>query len=133
MTLPPSGRAQQSPRASASRDVPEVIFPPPLIALAGVLLGVGLQVVNPAPFLPEMAEAWVGVLLIGAGVALWTWAFRELTRHRTPISTRETTTALVTTGAYRFSRNPVYVSGVLILLGIAGWVNSLWLLWSPLR
>ena len=35
---------------------------------------------------------------------------------------------LVTAGIYRLSRNPMYVSLALVYLGIACWVNSVWIL-----
>ena len=34
----------------------------------------------------------------------------------------------MTDGIYRFSRNPMYVSLAVVYLGIACWVNSLWVL-----
>jgi protein-S-isoprenylcysteine O-methyltransferase Ste14 len=37
-------------------------------------------------------------------------------------------TAIVRTGPYRFSRNPIYLAFSVFQLGIAIWVNSLWLL-----
>ena len=35
---------------------------------------------------------------------------------------------IVHTGPYRWSRNPIYLSFSLLQLGVAYWVNSLWLL-----
>ncbi|ASM53549.1 hypothetical protein PNIG_a1385 [Pseudoalteromonas nigrifaciens] len=40
----------------------------------------------------------------------------------------EQATSLVTSGVYRFSRNPMYVGFVFILLGWGIWLSSLWAL-----
>jgi protein-S-isoprenylcysteine O-methyltransferase Ste14 len=34
----------------------------------------------------------------------------------------------VRTGPYRFSRNPIYLSFILLVLGLSLWLNDLWLL-----
>ncbi|MFQ5932526.1 MAG: methyltransferase family protein [Nitrospiraceae bacterium] len=36
------------------------------------------------------------------------------------------TTKIVRSGPYRFSRNPIYLAGLILQLGIALWFNSLW-------
>jgi protein-S-isoprenylcysteine O-methyltransferase Ste14 len=46
----------------------------------------------------------------------------------TPVPARKPTTVIVRTGPYRFSRNPSYLAFSLFQLGIAIWINSLWLL-----
>lgn len=38
------------------------------------------------------------------------------------------TTAIVHAGPYRFSRNPIYLAFSLFQLGLALWINSLWML-----
>ena len=61
-------------------------------------------------------------------VVLFLSAVRTLRTAGTPVPGDRPTTAIVRAGPYRFSRNPIYLAFSLLQLGIAGWVNSLWLL-----
>jgi protein-S-isoprenylcysteine O-methyltransferase Ste14 len=60
------------------------------------------------------------LLLLGAAV-------RRFRAAGTPVPARKPTTAIVRTGPYRFSRNPIYLAFSMLQLGIAIWVNSWWL------
>jgi protein-S-isoprenylcysteine O-methyltransferase Ste14 len=65
--------------------------------------------------------AWgdpAGAALIGAGLALMAAAFVEFRRHRTSVIPHRQPSALVTTGVYRLSRNPIYLADALILAGL---------------
>ena len=64
------------------------------------------------------AMLWPGRALIGAGIAAALWAALAFRRARTTIVPHEDPSALVETGPYRFSRNPIYVADLVIL---AGW------------
>ena len=105
-----------------------VIAPPPLIYLAGVVIGLVLR--NPAwtPFLPRGLGYGLGAVLIWSAVGISFWGVREMRRAGTAVNPRIATTALVTTGPFRFSRNPLYVSLTLFYLGIAIAAQSLWAL-----
>jgi len=61
-------------------------------------------------------------------IALFLAAVRSFRRAGTPIPGNRPTTAVVCTGPYRYSRNPIYLSFCLLQLGIALWVNDIWLL-----
>jgi protein-S-isoprenylcysteine O-methyltransferase Ste14 len=43
-------------------------------------------------------------------------------------SSAKSGTTFVRTGPYRFSRNPIYLSFILLVLGLSLWSNDLWLL-----
>lgn len=72
------------------------------------------------------ASSILGWALIGAGVALAAWAAIAFGRARTPVMPRQEPAAIVTTGPYQFSRNPIYVGDALILLGWGALLGSLW-------
>jgi len=74
----------------------------------------------------------VGVL-IGAGVVLaavglFIAAVRTFRAAGTSVPGNRPTTAIVRTGPYRFSRNPIYVAFSALQVGIALCALSLWLL-----
>jgi protein-S-isoprenylcysteine O-methyltransferase Ste14 len=70
----------------------------------------------------------VGAVLIAIAVWLSLWGVRVMHRAGTSEKTSLPTTALVTTGPFRYSRNPLYVSLTLAYLGIAVAAQSLWAL-----
>jgi len=69
----------------------------------------------------------LGVLLIAVAIALFSYSVAKFRAAGTPVPARKPTTAIVRTGPYRFSRNPIYLAFTLFQLGIAVWVNSVWL------
>jgi len=114
---------------SNTRDVANLgLVRPPLIYLAAILVGVGLDLVWPLRWLPAGTAVWVGVPLVILSLALFVAAIRQLKKARTPVRGNKPTTAIVQSGPYRFSRNPIYLAFSLLVLGIACWVNSVWLL-----
>lgn len=65
--------------------------------------------------------AWggpAGAALVAAGVALMVAAFAEFRRHRTTVVPHRAPRALITTGIYRLTRNPIYLGDALILAGL---------------
>lgn len=64
--------------------------------------------------------AWpdfLGGLFVGGGVILTVLALYEMRRQRTSFRPRDEARALVTTGIFARSRNPIYLGYVLILTG----------------
>jgi protein-S-isoprenylcysteine O-methyltransferase Ste14 len=98
---------------------------PPRVYLVALVTGVLLQLVLPLPFLPRGVTAGA-FLVIGAIALLW-YAVARFRAAGTPVPARRPTTAIVRSGPYRFSRNPIYLAYSLFLLGIAIWLNSVWL------
>lgn len=100
---------------------------PPLVVLASLLSGAVLTVAWPLPFFPHVLRLPVGGLLVAMAAALFAYSIRQFRMAGTPVPGNKPTTAIVRTGPYRFSRNPIYLAFFALHLGLAIWVNSLWL------
>jgi protein-S-isoprenylcysteine O-methyltransferase Ste14 len=117
---------QHSPSDAGERDAPGVITLPPLIYLVALAVGFGLEALLPSASLPR-ALAWpVGGILLVAGVALMVSFLAAFHLAQTPVDVRQATTAIVTTGPYRLTRNPAYVAMTLIYAAIAVITSTLW-------
>jgi protein-S-isoprenylcysteine O-methyltransferase Ste14 len=68
---------------------------------------------------------WLAVALIVAGLGLMLLSAGHLKARKTTIIPHRNPSALVTHGVYRFSRNPIYLADVAILLGAILWWNAL--------
>ena len=95
--------------------------------LAAIALGVVLNLIWPFRLIPS-ALVMAGPVIVFAAVLLFALSLREFRAHGTSVRGTERTTTIVRTGPYRFSRNPIYLAFVLFLLGLALWLNNLWLL-----
>ena len=94
-------------------------YRPPRIALTLVLAAAALQLSTGAvwPAIPSFLHAGILLALLGFGIMLraW-WLFRAA---HTAICPTAATTTLITDDIYRFTRNPMYLGIVLMLLGLA--------------
>jgi protein-S-isoprenylcysteine O-methyltransferase Ste14 len=100
---------------------------PPLVFLCAILLGIALNRAWPLPFRPSALEL-LGPVLVLCAALFFLLSFREFRRAGTSVRGSECTTTIVRSGPYRFSRNPIYLSFILLLLGLSIWLNNLWVL-----
>ncbi|OGG72903.1 hypothetical protein A3A38_03255 [Candidatus Kaiserbacteria bacterium RIFCSPLOWO2_01_FULL_53_17] len=112
----------------SNEDSPKVIALPPFIFLGGIIAGFIVDWFFPMPFIPEEYDVPIGVLFILLAVAHMVWAVRTFGKAGTNVDPRQPSLRIVSGGPYRFTRNPMYVSMALIVVGFAVWLNSLWIL-----
>ena len=98
---------------------------PPVYFLFAVVLMVLLGF-----FLPVAQWFWwpwnlVGVLPVLLGGALNIFADDQFKRHKTTVKPFRPSSALITDGVFRFSRNPMYLGMVCILIGLGICLASL--------
>ena len=113
-------------RHGAVPDHPDIRVPPPLLYLAVLGIALLLQEVAPLPWLPRAETRPLAVVCFASCAVLALWVFAWFRRARTsPLPIRPATT-LITDGPFRFSRNPLYLSLVLLYVGITLWLGVLW-------
>lgn len=105
---------------------------PPLPFLVAILVGFGLQAIVPLDVGGEVVR--IGGIVLGlASILLFGWAERTMHHAGTHAAPRGPTTTVVTSGPFRFSRNPIYVAYALFTVAILLVANSGWgLVLSPL-
>lgn len=119
-----SGEREEAP------DHARVKFPPPLVFVLLIAAGVGLNTVIPLSMgVPESFRA-LGVAITVFGVAVVILVNGAFKRSSTAIEPWKPTSALITTGFYRWSRNPIYIGFCLFNMGIGIAFNNLWIFLS---
>ncbi len=109
------------------RDSPGVIAPPPLIYLPALVLGFVFDRLWPITLIPAYLRYTVGTLLALVSLAIVSFALREFRRGRTHFDVRKAATTLLTSGPFRFSRNPSYLSLTLLWIGIGVLTDNVWI------
>lgn len=117
---------------ASSSDSPGVLVFPPVLLFGTVLVGVVLGVWLPWRFMPAFVPGvWariVGAIIVLSGVALARWGRNTMVRAGTNVPPHKPALAIVTTGPFRFTRNPLYLGGTVAYVGLAILLDSAWLL-----
>ncbi len=111
-----------------TNDNAHAITLPPLIYLSGFLIGAVFHLFFPYPILTAPINLVSGVVLIALSIPLVVFSIRRLSDAGTAIDVRKPTTAIVSSGAYAFSRNPIYLAMTFLYAGVALLLNALFVL-----
>jgi protein-S-isoprenylcysteine O-methyltransferase Ste14 len=111
----------------------ELKIPPPIVAL---LVGVAMwKIASMLPSLdvPLLIREVTARVLIIVAFAIALPGFVALIKAKTTFNSMKpkATSSLVTSGIYRFTRNPMYLSVLLMLLAWAIFLSSAWALVGP--
>jgi protein-S-isoprenylcysteine O-methyltransferase Ste14 len=111
---------------ASSGETTGIRVPPPLYYVAGLLVGVGLE----AAFPIDRPPAAVTIVAIVIGAVGWLVldgiATAAFIRARTSMIPMKPSSALVTTGVYRFTRNPMYLGMAFAYVAIAFAIGLVW-------
>jgi protein-S-isoprenylcysteine O-methyltransferase Ste14 len=103
---------------------PTKLLPPLWFLLSLVAMGMLHRLAPVARLIPSPWN-WLGVVPLLGGLVLAASGARLFARRGTGIKPFSPITTLVTTGPYRFTRNPMYLGLVLALVGVAVLLGTL--------
>jgi len=110
-------------------DHANVVVIPPVLHIVAILLGVAaywwVRLEFPVDF---VVRAPLGIALLGAGLTTTLWFFRTFRRAGQSVDPNSPTQRVLTTGLYRYSRNPAYAALVATHAGIALLLDNVWIL-----
>lgn len=112
-------------------DSPQVVMKPPYIFLIGIAAALLLDAGTPLPLMPTGYDALAlvsGAVLVVLGLGLMFWSVSEFRRAGTSPRVKEPSTAIVRTGPFRHTRNPMYVGMTLVAVGAALLFDTRWIL-----
>ena len=115
----------QSP--ASTRPLGWALVPPPVLFVGAFVIGVLLARVAPLVTIPPSTPLrWIGIGLVIVGALHALTSASLFARARTTIVPHHVSSVLVTNGAYRWTRNPMYVGLTLMYLGAAAFMATLW-------
>jgi protein-S-isoprenylcysteine O-methyltransferase Ste14 len=98
---------------------------PPAYVLTAIVLMVALHLIAPAARLISSPWNLLGIIPLAVGIVINVVADRAFRRAGTTVKPFQESSALIMTGVFRLSRNPMYLGFVLVVLGIAVITGSL--------
>lgn len=90
------------------------IHPPILLLIHGVVVILLSRLIQ---LRLEFLPVWVGYFIVALGLVMSLSAIMQFGKAKTTVDPHGSVNAVVTDGPYRYSRNPIYVGLVCILIG----------------
>ena len=111
---------------SEHKDHADVKIHPPVLMVIHVALAYLAKWTIPVWFTVPGALQNFGFALVVLGFLLGVGAFLEFRKARTTIDPHGSVTSIITSGVYRFTRNPIYLGFVLMLIGLPLNSGTVW-------
>jgi protein-S-isoprenylcysteine O-methyltransferase Ste14 len=106
---------------------PNVRVHPPIIYAISILSGIGLNNLWPLSMPFGLHNRLYGSIIIVISVCIAGWALLHFHRNDTDVRPDKPDSALITSGPYRFTRNPLYMVLTLVQITVAIWLDNLWI------
>ncbi len=74
------------------------------------------------------AIPWLGGALVTLALLIMGWSLLQFRKAKTTVRPDKPASALITTGPFRFSRNPLYLAWSILYTGVGLWLNNAWVM-----
>jgi len=108
------------------KDHASVKIHPPVLLLIHVLAAFLLNWLMPLPFAFSKILEWTGYILVFVGLGFAFSAVNRFSKMHTTLDPHGSVSEIVTSGPYRFSRNPIYLGFVYTLIGLPLALGNYW-------
>ena len=113
-------------RKEQDRPNTSLMVHPPIVALIFIVVAYFLGRFIPLPFTAPAILRYIGLALTIIGFLLGIGAFIEFNKAQTTLDPHGSTRQLVTSGIYRFTRNPIYLGFLLMVIGLPLYFGFYW-------
>jgi len=110
---------------------PNVKFPPPLVFIAAILLGYFMDASSPLVQTNSYFLILLGYTGVIICIGVLTYGLYSFFKARTHIEPWQPASHLITTGLYRYSRNPLYLAFFVFTICLGLVLSNYWIvLWA---
>lgn len=109
-------------------DSAQVKIPPPIYLLGAIIVGFVVHWFYPIELVSPALRWAIGLPVIILGLSIIIYCATLFKKAQTDIKPWEPTSQIISSGIYRFSRNPIYFSFIIVGIGTAITINTLWVL-----
>ena len=111
-------------------DNPGVKIPPPLIFLGFGLFGIVIHYLKPLTIIGPLWLLYLGVIILISSFFGFGYMVNFYKKNETEIEPTKTTSVIITSGIYRYSRNPVYLISCACPIGLGFIFMTYWAMFS---
>ena len=102
---------------------PRKVRPPHIVFIFYLIAGAVHFLIKPVRLVSPVSQV-LGMIMFLSGLGFMSWAYRLFVRHDTPVRHSEVPCRFVVERPYRWTRNPMYVGGIVMFSGIALVIGS---------
>lgn len=110
----------------SSQNPEKILVSAPILTIIHIIMVILLGNLLPLPIPMPAIVPWLGLILAAFGFILGVLALREFRRISKTADPKRLNSGLVTSGVFRYSRNPTYLGFMLILIGFSLSMRTYW-------